>query len=57
MIGYDKRNGPLYAAREEYSTAKLSISAEVQKAALEALNGRRGTIGVYNRRPAKFSAP
>ena len=47
MIGYDKING-LYTLREEYSTAKLSISAEVQKAALEALNGRRGTIGVYN---------
>ena len=45
MIGYDKING-LYTLREEYSTAKLSISAEVQKAALEALNGRRGTIGV-----------
>ena len=47
MIGYDKING-LYTLREEYSTAQLSISAEVQKAALEALNGRRGTIGVYN---------
>ena len=38
MIGYDKING-LYTLREEYSTAKLSISAEVQKAALEALPG------------------
>ena len=31
MIGYDKING-LYTLREEYSTAQLSISAEVQKA-------------------------
>ena len=47
MIGYDKING-LYTLREEYSTATLSISASVQNAALEALAGRRGTIGVYN---------
>lgn len=47
MIGYDKVNG-LYTLREEYSTASLSISADVQNAALEALAGRRGTIGVYN---------
>lgn len=47
MIGYDKING-LYTLREEYSTATLSISAKAQNAALEALAGRRGTIGVYN---------
>lgn len=47
MIGYDKING-LYTLREEYSTATLSISSEVQNAALEALAGRRGTIGIYN---------
>ena len=47
MIGYDKLNG-LYALREEYSTATLSISAAAQNAAQEALTGKRGTVGVYN---------
>lgn len=47
MIGYDKING-LYALNETYSTATLSISAAVQNAAQEALDGKRGTIGVYN---------
>ena len=43
MIGYDKING-LYTLREEYSTAQLSISAEVQKAALEALNAGEAAL-------------
>ena len=47
MIGYDKING-LYTLREEHSTATLSISAAAQNAALQALAGRRGTVGVYN---------
>lgn len=47
MIGYDKING-LYTLREEESTARLTISAAAQNAALEALGGRKGTVGVYN---------
>lgn len=47
MIGYDKING-LYTLREEYSTASLTISAAAQDAALNALSGKKGTIGVYN---------
>ena len=47
MIGYDVVNG-LYKLREETATAQLTISADVQNAALQALAGRKGTVGVYN---------
>lgn len=47
MIGYDRING-LFRLREEEASAQLTISAAVQNAALQALDGRRGTVGVYN---------
>lgn len=47
MIGFDVVNG-LYGAEGSGTTAHLTISAQVQKTALEALQGRKGTIGVYN---------
>ena len=47
MIGYDVVNG-LYKLREETATAQLTISANVQNVALQALAGRKGTVGVYN---------
>ena len=47
MVGFDLVNG-LYSPAETGNTARLTISAEVQKVALEALQGRKGTIGVYN---------
>lgn len=47
MIGYDKING-LYSRTDAASGAQLTISARVQSAALEALAGYSGTVGVYN---------
>ena len=47
MTGFDLVNG-LYTYSGEKGTAKLTLSAEVQKAALKALGDRKGTIGVYN---------
>lgn len=47
LSGFDIVNGLYdYSASESY--AELTISASVQNAALQALNGRRGTVGVYN---------
>ncbi len=47
MVGYSPING-LYTAAPGGNTARLTISAPVQKLAQELLAGRKGTIGVYN---------
>ena len=47
MAGFDHING-IYASGGEGGMARLTISAKVQNTALEAMAGRRGTIGVYN---------
>lgn len=47
MVGFSLVNG-LYGSGSSPNYAKLTIYASVQKAALEALGGRKGTIGVYN---------
>lgn len=47
MAGYDLLNG-VYSYGGTGGQAALTISAEVQKAALEALGDRKGTIAVYN---------
>lgn len=47
MIGYNKWNG-LYKTEIGNANARLTLSAAVQKTALEAMNGRNGTVGVYN---------
>ena len=47
MAGYDKING-VYAASGQAGRAELTISARVQNTALEALDGRKGTVAVYN---------
>lgn len=47
MSGFDIVNG-LYDYDASVSNAELTISSAVQNAALTALNGRRGTVGVYN---------
>lgn len=47
MVGYDILNG-IYTISGEGGEASLTISAEAQKAALTALDGRKGTVGVYN---------
>ena len=47
MVGFDRING-VYNADTGAGTTTLTLSARVQNAALEALNGRRGTVAVYN---------
>ena len=47
MAGYDKING-VYAATGEAGNAQLTLSAWVQNTALDALDGRKGTVAVYN---------
>ncbi len=47
LIGYDPVNG-VYSTSDRGGTIRLSIDAEVSRAALEALNGARGCIAVYN---------
>lgn len=47
MAGFDLLNG-LYGYSGTGGSAEMTISAEVQKAALEAMDGKRGTVAVYN---------
>lgn len=47
LTGFDLVNG-VYAYAEADGEAELTISGRVQMAALKALNGRKGTIAVYN---------
>ena len=47
MIGYDKITG-LNESSKGTASARLTISAEVQKAALQALGSYHGAVGVYN---------
>ena len=47
MAGFDKLNG-IYAYGGQQGRAELTLSATVQKAALEALGDRKGTVAVYN---------
>lgn len=47
LAGFDLLNG-VYTYGNKGAEAKLTLSAEVQKVALEALGDYKGTIGVYN---------
>ena len=47
IAGFDKING-VYSTSGTGGTARLTLSAKVQNTALEALNGRKGTVAVYN---------
>ena len=53
MAGYDLLNG-VYSYGGTGGQAMLTISAEVQKAALEAMGNRKGTIAVYNYRTGEI---
>ena len=44
MVGFDLING-VYSTSGTGGTAVLTISAKAQKAALEALDGRKGVVG------------
>lgn len=45
LTGYDLFNG---AKSADDTSMELTVSAQVQKAALDALAGQKGTVGVYN---------
>ena len=47
MAGFDRING-IYNASGQAGLARLTLSAKVQNAALDAMGDRKGTIGVYN---------
>lgn len=47
MAGYDLLNG-LYVYGDVTGEARLTLSSRVQTAALKALDGRKGTVAVYN---------
>lgn len=47
MSGFDKING-LYNYSGERGLARLTLSARVQNVALKAMDGRKGTVAVYN---------
>ena len=47
LKGYDPINGT-YSGTDTRGVMELTISARVQTAALKALNGRKGTVAVYN---------
>lgn len=47
MAGFDKING-VYASSGQGGQATLTLSAWAQNTALEAMNGRKGTVAVYN---------
>ena len=47
MAGFDRING-IYDSSGEGGSARLTISAQVQNTALEAMGNRKGTVGVYN---------
>ena len=49
LIGFDKLNGT-YAMEAGGGEIRTTLSAQVQGIALQALNGRKGTVGVYNYR-------
>ena len=47
MVGYDRING-VYNSGGEEGSSRLTLSARVQNAAMEALKDRKGTVAVYN---------
>ena len=47
MTGYDFVNG-VYTYGEQPGTITLTLSTEIQKAALEAMGDNKGTVAVYN---------
>lgn len=53
MTGYDLLNG-VYTYADQPGRMKLTLSARVQAAALEALADRKGTVAVYNYRTGEI---
>ncbi len=46
LVGYDQLSGTSHSSSA--GELELTISAQVQVIAMQALNGRKGTVGVYN---------
>ena len=53
LFGYDKLNGTA-AMETGGGELKLTVSAQAQAIALQAMNGRKGTVGVYNYRTGEI---
>ena len=47
LVGYDKLNGT-YGQEEGTGELTLTVDARIEAVALQALNGRKGTVGLYN---------
>ena len=47
LVGFDRLNGT-YSTGKREGQMTLTVSADVQRTALAALDGRKGTVGVYN---------
>ena len=47
LVGFDRINGT-YSTGKREGRMMLTVSADVQRTALAALDGRKGTVGVYN---------
>ena len=60
LFGYDKLNGTA-AMERSGGKLRLTVSAQVQAVAMQAMNGRKGTVGVYNYKTGEilcaFSGP
>ncbi len=53
LFGYDKLNGTA-AMETGDSELRLTVSAQVQSVALQAMDGRKGAVGVYNYRTGEI---
>ena len=53
LFGYDKLNGTA-AMETSGGELRLTVSAQVQAVALQAMNGRKGAVGVYNYRTGEI---
>lgn len=48
LVGFDLLNGVYHSDSDAEGVMQLSVSAELQALALEQLDGKRGTVGIYN---------
>ena len=53
LFGYDKLNGTA-AMEASGGELKLTVSAQAQAIAMQAMNGRKGAVGVYNYRTGEI---
>lgn len=53
LVGYDKLNGTA-AMEDGGGSLELTVSAQVQSLALQAMQGKKGAVGVYNYRTGEI---